>query len=478
MKTEEPSFLTLARQPNLDQEIAFTICRMINSVGWELAEDWDWNWLEKARDDYRSLIEPDMLEGAWKLLFKKDWLSLQTTNDVAKRISNITPLDGLTNLRTLVLQNNLVQDLQPVSAMVKLKELNCICNRVSDLRPIVNVKALEELSLLGNPIESFGVLEHLPELQRLSLSTERFPLFAGCVRLPRLRKLTIAGEGVIEKLSQFPQMPALKVLFVDGVQDLSGIERYSALENLSLSDGAFASLEPLRTLKFLTHLAITTAEPVDLMPLAGMHALRAVTVSGPSVRSMTALRDLPVLRHVLVNGKRVEREEDVPPWSSEFKDESKTPRPSLDLQVVDQQIFDYYDTHPYGVGPDEFNEKMLGCERDWLIKEICQALSVKFEESVDFDSPAMFGMRRSDRVIVYTMSAYEAFREFVTIIQSVLSEAKNDWIIYFQSLLHEGPEADKIPAGTQDFIIWIYPNKIMVAEKHADVVRNLMDWRN
>ena len=56
-KEPEPLILQLARKSDLDQETAYTICRLINVVGWSLTDDWDWNWLNKKRRNYRSLID-------------------------------------------------------------------------------------------------------------------------------------------------------------------------------------------------------------------------------------------------------------------------------------------------------------------------------------------------------------------------------------------------------------------------------------
>src|SRR5262245_25754462 len=122
-KLQSP-FLTLARQSDLDQETAFTICQMIDMVGYDLVDKWDWDWLKGDNLDYCALIKRPILDKAWKKLFAKDWLNLQTTNDDDKRISTIAPLEGMTNLRTLVLQNNLIEDLRPLSGMLQLKDLN------------------------------------------------------------------------------------------------------------------------------------------------------------------------------------------------------------------------------------------------------------------------------------------------------------------------------------------------------------------
>jgi hypothetical protein len=56
------------------------------------------------------------------------------------------------------------------------------------------------------------------------------------------------------------------------------------------------------------------------------------------------------------------------------------------------------------------------------------------------------------------------FAKLVTQMQQVLCNAKNDWILYFQS---EGTDPE--------FIVWVYPNKIMVSHEYEDRVRRLLN---
>lgn len=483
MKTAEPSFLTLARKRDLDQETAFTICRMINSVGWELVEEWDWNWLEKKRRNYRPLIKHELLEGAWKLLLEKEWYSLQ--NISGKKISTIHPLDGLVNLRTLVLGGNLIEDLGPVSGMVQLRELNCINNRVRDLSPLRNLQSLEELALIENPVESFRVLEALPALKELRISIDQVPAFVECKRFPALRILSVAGgEGSIKSLAAFPEMPHLKVLNVKNLKDLTGIERFNQLETLDLSHGDFTSLVLLSGLKKLTHLYISASNPIDVEPLGRLSALRSLTTSCPRVQGLSSLRGLPVLHEVKFNDEAsCDADElealrkDLTSWDTEFRAERTGTTPGINLEAVDQKTFDYYaSTVPFGILRGESNRGMFYSERSWLFREIREALSVKFEEDVDFHLPHTGGFCRTERVIIYSVEAYESFRDIAATIQTVLSETRNDWTIWCQSLLRESPEEQEIPKGAEDFMVWICRDKVVVAEEHAEAVRKLVGW--
>ena len=139
--------------------------------------------------------------------------------------------------------------------------------------------------------------------------------------------------------------------------------------------------------------------------------------------------------------------------------------------------FDYYDDKaPFGVRTDETNGGMFNNERGWLVEQLSEALSVGFEDNIDFELPSLGGLRRSERIVIYSMQAYESFRDIATRAQRVLCDMKNRWIIWCQSLLWEAPEEQQIPEGTEDFIVWIYPDRIVVAKEHARTVRKVLEW--
>jgi hypothetical protein len=145
--------------------------------------------------------------------------------------------------------------------------------------------------------------------------------------------------------------------------------------------------------------------------------------------------------------------------------------------VVDQKTFDHFDTkQPFGVHAGECNDGMLDSERRWLLEQISEALEGKFEKDRDFHLPYTSGFRRSERLVIYSIAAYESFRDIVLAVQKLLCRTRNDWIIYCQSLLDEGPLEDEIPDGTQDFIVWIYPDKIVATAENAKVVQKLIEW--
>jgi hypothetical protein len=482
----KPTLWNYAGAAQLDEEIVYVICLLIDTVGHQMMENWDWDWLKKGEGDFRSLLSRSLMNEAWKLLAHKEWLSLQTTDDTTRKITTIAPLIGLTKLRSLVLQNNLITDLQPLSRMPNLKYLNCFANRITDLAPLESLRLLEELVIGKNPLISLSVLEELGNLQKLSISADQVTCLATCRRLPSLQVLDIYGDELVDNIASFPEMPSLEVLRVSRAQNIAGIERFASLSTLKLTSGNFSSLEGLEKLKKMTHLEMSTSQSISLQPLNQFFALRKLLVTSPDVHDLSALARLPVLHEIQVGGEsrhnRAELEalcKGLSSWEEEFRTSVKNVGPSLTIEIVGPEVFSLYDTkEPFGIRPGECEDGMFKSEREWLLGEIVGRLKVNFEEGIDNDFflPRTTGFRRSERLVLYSLRSYESFCQIATVIQQVLCETRNDWIIYCQSLLDEGPDVEDLPVDIQDFTVWIYPDKIMVTKDCASAVSKLIDW--
>jgi len=489
-KTEQSHFVRLALNSDLDEETAYTICQLINAVGWKIRKKWDWNWLEKGRGNFRSLISHSLAVPAWRVLAETDWFSLQTTDDETRRITTVAPLEGMTSLRSLILQNNEVSDLQPLAKMSKLKHLSICRNKVSDLSPLVHLQSLEELTLAHNPIESFDVLEQLPKLRSLALSNDQVSSLARCKCLPSIQVMEITGEALVDNLTNFPEMPSLKVLKIYGLKETAGIERFASLSTLELIYGELSRLDGLEKLKGLTHLEAWSSHPLSLRPLSTVYALRRVEILAPEVADVPALSRLPVL-HEFSAGDKNDSEKitcnqaelealckSLTPWADEFKAPDRKTSPRLHVEIVSQETFDIYDSkESFGIKPGECEDGMFKSERQWLESELRSTLEGNFKEDLDGDFflPGMTGFRRSDRLVLYSLRAYESVREIITAVQGVLCEARNEWIIYFQALLSEGADFEKLPDDAQDFTVWIYPDKIMATKENAAAFLEAMD---
>lgn len=481
------NFVEYALNPDLDEAGAYTVCRLIDTVRCFIRDDWDWNWLDRGRKEFKSLIEPSLVKDAWPVLKGKQWLSLQTYRSEEAKVACLDALGYLPGLRWVAILGNAIEDLDPLQELKGLRYLNCSWNRIKTLNSLEGLPELAELWVAGNPLGSVEATDRLPSLRDLYLGVSQVPLLSHCVSLQTMLALIVCAETheddeFFQDFDGFPEMPAIQRLDTTGVADLKGIERYPSLRDLELRNGSFASLVPLRGLGRLTHLRIDSSRPLDLEPIHKLYALRSLHVSCPAATNVSQLSGLPALHDLSI--KNCQGGSDpfaghlvrgLTSWDSEFRAEAGRRMPSLDLEAVDQATFDFYNHEPYGVQGDA-NLGMLCSERGWLMEQIESALTVRLKADHDLAFPGVGGMRRSETVIACSRLAYEAFREVVTTVQTVLCECRNPWIVWFQSELDEGPDADDLLDDAEDFIVWIYPDKLQVAEEHATVVKRLLEW--
>jgi internalin A len=78
--------------------------------------------------------------------------NLKTLQLIYNQIADVTPLAGLTNLNGLHLSGNQIKDVTPLAGLTNLKALNLDYNQITDISPLAGLINLEWLYLPGNPI--------------------------------------------------------------------------------------------------------------------------------------------------------------------------------------------------------------------------------------------------------------------------------------------------------------------------------------
>jgi internalin A len=79
-------------------------------------------------------------------------LSLTGLGFINDQISDIKPLESLTNLSYLDLTNNQISDIKPLQSLTSLTYLDLGDNRISDIKPLESLTKLTEIIVSGNPI--------------------------------------------------------------------------------------------------------------------------------------------------------------------------------------------------------------------------------------------------------------------------------------------------------------------------------------
>jgi Leucine-rich repeat (LRR) protein len=82
-------------------------------------------------------------------------------------VSDLTPLQGLTRLRWLILGENSISDVSPLQGLMELFRLDLDDNAISDVQALVDNPGLgsrDEVDLSNNPLSQQALCEHIPML--------------------------------------------------------------------------------------------------------------------------------------------------------------------------------------------------------------------------------------------------------------------------------------------------------------------------
>ncbi len=124
-----------------------------------------------------------------------------------KEISDLEPLDGMTNLSELWLHDNQIADVTPLAGMTKLQTLILDDNQIVDVTPLAGLTGLTFLSLHDNPIRDLTPLGQLQGLEFLGVDNTQVEDLRPLMRLTNLKNLSIAGVQSLKpaQLSQLQQ---------------------------------------------------------------------------------------------------------------------------------------------------------------------------------------------------------------------------------------------------------------------------------
>lgn len=478
------AFSEYALSSDLTEDETYTVELLIEGVRsdfdpayWHEWDDRDKRLDARKAPGYQPHFSPEHVAPTAKKLLETSWLSLQRINRGQRPVRNLKTLRGLPKITTLVLTNNDIADLTPLAFCPQLHELILNANPVQDLTPLTHCQNLESLEIADIPAEDFSPLQDLPKLRELEISSDQLPAFTRLKCLPALRKLTLRlgnlDSDSLCDFRRFPDMPELRVIWGADAGSLEGLQQFPKLENLVNLDGPFDSLEPLQALHTLTHINILDSHVASLKPLRKLPALREVFLSTSRADlDLSPLESLPALHDAVIKCAKnphpaLDRlRAELTPWDVEFRSEKPRHTPSLEIEAVDQETFDFYDgKKPYNLKDGE-NEGMLRSELEWLDEKLEEVFPPDFTEAEDYTLPFHWAGARSRTVVLSSEGTIEAFPRLALGMQQVLAHAKNDWILHLQS-----DEAEP------EFIVWLYPQKIVTTPQYADAVRELIKPR-
>ena len=168
------------------------------------------------------------------------------TRSNSNSVSDLSPLAGLTNLTELWIGGNAISDLSPLAGLTHLTWLTLEDNSISDISALAGLINLTKLNLDNNTITDISVLAGLTQLTRLRLRTNRSSDVSPLAGLINLTELHLGGNG-ISNISPLAGLTNLTRLYLSGnsISDLSALEDLTNLTWLRLGHSGISDLSPL-----------------------------------------------------------------------------------------------------------------------------------------------------------------------------------------------------------------------------------------
>ncbi|GAB6140384.1 hypothetical protein JCM14076_11130 [Methylosoma difficile] len=213
-------------------------------------------------------------------------------------VNDLTPLAELTTLKSLGIFLTNVSDLSPLSELKQIINLDCSLTKVCELSPIGSLINLEYLELDRTLVKDIGPLKGLIKLKLLNLNKTQVVDLEPLENLCTLQALYLASTK-ITNLKPIISMDSLKSLILANnvdMEDFSDLAKLSSLQYLDLSGTKITDLTPLSNLSSLRSLNLQHVLINDLAPLAGLQSLEELHLFQINVTDLSPLIEIKSLK--------------------------------------------------------------------------------------------------------------------------------------------------------------------------------------
>ncbi len=202
-------------------------------------------------------------------------------------ISDISALSGLTKLGFLKLgynnltlfdysltptpENSGIRDISPLAGLTNLTALELQYNSIEDISALSDLTKLWHLILQVNPISDISALSGMTSLSNLVLGANNIVDIPALSGLTNLRWLVLEANSIAD-LSSLAGLTKLESLDLDrnDITDVSALSGLANLERLNLSDNSIEDIKALSGMTNLTELDLWFNKVTDISPLFGL----------------------------------------------------------------------------------------------------------------------------------------------------------------------------------------------------------------
>lgn len=194
-----------------------------------------------------------------------------TTYKEGKRIKDLTPISGLTQLEQLFLKGDGLDDISAISNLTNLYSLWLNENQITDISAVAGMKKLTQLSLIRNQISDITPLTGLNNLRTLDLSHNpiaTLPDMSGLKSLTSLDLSDITSLTDITPLEKVKSLQRLSLVGDTGIKDIKPLAELTSLDkeetylpDASKKEDLFAAIA---VNKYIDEFSISNMKAADL----------------------------------------------------------------------------------------------------------------------------------------------------------------------------------------------------------------------
>jgi Leucine-rich repeat (LRR) protein len=228
--------------------------------------------------------------------------NLQYLNVSSNQISDINGLSGLSKLTYLLFCDTQVLNINPLSGLINLEYLNIQrCGRLKSLGPITGLTNLKTLALDQTDISDISGLKNLVNLEILSINHSSVSDIGSLSNLNKLTMVRFVGNKIksISSLSGLTNMEYLNVP-LNQVTDISPLKKLAKLKELEVGMNQISDISVVSNFTQLTSLSIYYNQVEDISAISGLTKLTYLMIHNNHIRDISALRGLTNLEQLVV----------------------------------------------------------------------------------------------------------------------------------------------------------------------------------
>ena len=255
----------------------------------------------------RAAVETALGKAPGDPITQDEMATLTKLNGFRANISDLSGLEGATNLLSLYLPYNSISDISALSDLTNLTYLRISANSVSDISVLSALTDLTSLNLSSNSISDISALEGLTNLQTLYLSgNSSLSDISALSGLTNLTYLALGSNSVsdISALSGLTNLAHL-VLYDNSVSDISALSGLTNLTALELYNNSVSDISALSGLTNLTSLYLGGNEISDISALSGLTNLTSLGLDNNLLSDIPVLSGLTNLADLYLRGNEI-----------------------------------------------------------------------------------------------------------------------------------------------------------------------------